>query len=69
MASFFPFGVAQNQKTYSLADVPVTGTIPDWLQGSYIRNGPGMFQLENKRLNHWFDAMGALHKFILPMAK
>ena len=69
MASFFPFGVAQNQKTYSLADVPVTGTIPDWLQGSYIRNGPGMFQLENKRLNHWFDAMGALHKFDIANGK
>ncbi|MBK9489399.1 MAG: carotenoid oxygenase family protein [Haliscomenobacter sp.] len=69
MASFFPFGVAQNQKTYSLSDVPVTGTIPDWLQGSYIRNGPGMFQLQNKRLNHWFDAMGALHKFDIANGK
>lgn len=69
MASFFKYGVAQNQKIYSLDDVPVTGTIPDWLHGSYIRNGPGMFQLQNKRLNHWFDAMGALHKFDIANGK
>ena len=46
-----------------MENIPVEGKIPEWLSGSYIRNGPGMFQLKNRRLNHWFDAMGALHKF------
>ena len=49
--------------------MPVTGKIPEWLSGSYIRNGPGMFHLQNKRLNHWFDAMGALHKFTIANGK
>jgi beta,beta-carotene 9',10'-dioxygenase len=62
-ASFFESGIAGNQKTFSMENIPVEGKIPEWLNGSYIRNGPGMFQLKNRRLNHWFDAMGALHKF------
>jgi carotenoid cleavage dioxygenase-like enzyme len=43
--------------------LPVQGNMPPWLTGTYIRNGPGMFQLPGQRLSHWFDAMGALHKF------
>jgi carotenoid cleavage dioxygenase-like enzyme len=61
--SFFDTGVATNQKIYSMDNLPVQGKIPEWLSGSYIRNGPGMFQMKNRRMNHWFDAMGALHKF------
>jgi len=61
--SFFSTGIENNQKIFSMQNVPVTGKIPEWLHGSYIRNGPGMFQMKNRRMNHWFDAMGALHKF------
>ena len=61
--SFFELGVNRNQKIYSLNNVPVQGKIPEWLNGTFIRNGPGMLNLKNRRLNHWFDAMGALHKF------
>ncbi len=60
---FFEPGILRNLEPYSLGDVPLQGRFPDWLNGSYIRNGPGMFSLPNRRLNHWFDAMGALHKF------
>jgi len=61
--SFFSSGINRNQKEYALQNIPVIGKIPDWLKGNYIRNGPGMFNLDKKRLNHWFDAMGALHSF------
>jgi len=61
--SFFDLGINRNQQEYSLDDIPVSGTIPSWLTGSYIRNGPGMFNIGDKRVNHWFDAMGCLHKF------
>lgn len=60
---FFPLGIAKNQREYGSNDIPVQGKIPAWLSGHYIRNGPGMYQLKNRRLNHWFDAMGALHRF------
>ncbi|HMO32579.1 MAG TPA: carotenoid oxygenase family protein [Lacibacter sp.] len=68
-STFFEYGINRNQIVYSLDDVPVTGTIPTWLSGSYIRNGPGMFNLQHRRMNHWFDAMGALHKFDLHNGK
>jgi carotenoid cleavage dioxygenase-like enzyme len=67
--TFFSLGVARNQKCYSLRDVPVTGTFPAWLEGNYIRNGPGMFQVDGKRMNHWFDGMGALHSFNIAQGK
>ena len=60
---FFEKGIATNQREYSLAEVPVKGKFPDWLTGHYVRNGPGMYNLPNRRMNHWFDAMGALHRF------
>jgi beta,beta-carotene 9',10'-dioxygenase len=62
---FFDQGVNTNQNEYSLENVPVKGKFPEWLTGHYIRNGPGMYNLPNRRMNHWFDAMGALHSFTL----
>lgn len=46
-----------------MQNIPVSGKIPEWMEGNYIRNGPGMFNLNGRRVNHWFDAMGALHSF------
>ncbi|CAL8350585.1 unnamed protein product [Lota lota] len=41
----------------------VTGTIPDWISGNFLRNGPGKFEIGNQTLNHWFDGMALLHQF------
>ena len=45
-------------------DVPfeltVTGQVPLWLKGSYVRNGPGIFAPEMK---HLFDGYGMLARF------
>lgn len=59
----FHTGIFNNQKIFRLDDIPVQGKIPEWLNGSYFRNGPGAFKLQHQHLKHWFDAMGALHKF------
>jgi carotenoid cleavage dioxygenase-like enzyme len=61
--SFFSLGIDRNQREYAMKNLPIEGKFPDWLEGNYIRNGPGMYNLKEKRLNHWFDAMGALHSF------
>lgn len=61
--SFFQYGIDTNQREYAMKNIPVSGKIPEWLEGNYIRNGPGMFHINGKRVNHWFDAMGALHSF------
>uniref|UniRef100_H3D2G9 Carotenoid-cleaving dioxygenase, mitochondrial n=1 Tax=Tetraodon nigroviridis TaxID=99883 RepID=H3D2G9_TETNG len=41
----------------------VQGTIPSWIHGNLLRNGPGKFEFGNRHYNHWFDGMAMLHQF------
>ncbi|TSL68245.1 Beta,beta-carotene 15,15'-dioxygenase [Bagarius yarrelli] len=41
----------------------VSGSIPLWLQGTLLRNGPGLFSIGNTSFNHWFDGMSLIHSF------
>ncbi|KAM8927666.1 carotenoid-cleaving dioxygenase, mitochondrial-like [Pelodytes ibericus] len=41
----------------------ITGTIPKWINGSLLRNGPGRFEFGNDKYNHWFDGMALMHQF------
>lgn len=41
----------------------IFGKIPDWINGSFLRNGPGKFEIGNQKFNHWFDGMALLHQF------
>ncbi|XP_042260262.1 beta-carotene oxygenase 1, like [Thunnus maccoyii] len=41
----------------------VKGSIPAWLQGTLLRNGPGLFSVGNSEYNHWFDGMSLIHSF------
>ncbi|XP_074465968.1 carotenoid-cleaving dioxygenase, mitochondrial-like [Sebastes fasciatus] len=41
----------------------VKGTIPSWINGNLLRNGPGKFEFGNTHYNHWFDGMAMLHQF------
>ncbi|XP_006888946.1 PREDICTED: beta,beta-carotene 15,15'-monooxygenase [Elephantulus edwardii] len=43
----------------------VTGKIPTWLQGTLLRNGPGMHTVGETRYNHWFDGLALLHSFTI----
>ncbi|XP_075694887.1 carotenoid-cleaving dioxygenase, mitochondrial-like [Rhinoderma darwinii] len=43
----------------------VTGTVPGWITGSLLRNGPGRFEFGNDNFNHWFDGMALMHKFTI----
>lgn len=43
--------------------VDVQGTLPDWLNGVLLRNGPGMYENGGASVNHWFDGMAMLHRF------
>jgi carotenoid cleavage dioxygenase-like enzyme len=42
---------------------PIEGTIPDWLSGTLIRNGPGRFEAGDRRVNHWFDGLAMLRRY------
>uniref|UniRef100_A0AAY4DZ22 Carotenoid-cleaving dioxygenase, mitochondrial n=1 Tax=Denticeps clupeoides TaxID=299321 RepID=A0AAY4DZ22_9TELE len=41
----------------------VTGTIPAWIRGNLLRNGPGKFEFGGDHFNHWFDGMALMHQF------
>uniref|UniRef100_A0A3Q2NT93 Carotenoid-cleaving dioxygenase, mitochondrial n=1 Tax=Fundulus heteroclitus TaxID=8078 RepID=A0A3Q2NT93_FUNHE len=41
----------------------VQGSIPTWINGNFLRNGPGKFEFGNTHYNHWFDGMALLHQF------
>jgi carotenoid cleavage dioxygenase len=42
-------------------DLPVTGTIPEGLDGRYVRNGPNPRGVEDPATHHWFLGDGMLH--------
>ncbi|KAF2894758.1 hypothetical protein ILUMI_11414 [Ignelater luminosus] len=41
----------------------ITGTIPRWINGELIRNGPGTLTIENSTFQHIFDSLALLRKF------
>ena len=43
------------------ADLPVTGTIPDGLDGRYVRNGPNPRGEADPATYHWFTGEGMVH--------
>jgi all-trans-8'-apo-beta-carotenal 15,15'-oxygenase len=46
-------------------DIKVDGRIPDQLNGTLYRNGPGGHEVAGHRYAHWFDGDGMLHAFDL----
>ena len=42
-------------------DLPVSGRIPDALDGRYLRNGPNPVAPVDPRLHHWFVGTGMVH--------
>ncbi|XP_034034981.1 beta,beta-carotene 9',10'-oxygenase [Thalassophryne amazonica] len=51
------------QETPDPIPTDVQGTIPSWINGKLLRNGPGKFEFGNTHYNHWFDGMAMLHQF------
>ncbi|KAM9767080.1 beta,beta-carotene 15,15'-dioxygenase [Menidia menidia] len=41
----------------------VKGALPPWLQGTLLRNGPGLFSVGTSEYNHWFDGLSLIHSF------
>uniref|UniRef100_A0A3P9LTV0 Beta-carotene oxygenase 1, like n=1 Tax=Oryzias latipes TaxID=8090 RepID=A0A3P9LTV0_ORYLA len=41
----------------------VKGSLPSWLQGTLLRNGPGLFSVGDSEYNHWFDGSSLIHSF------
>jgi carotenoid isomerooxygenase len=43
--------------------------IPNWINGSLLRNGPGSIKVGEMTFNHLFDSAGLLHKFNIEQGK
>jgi beta,beta-carotene 9',10'-dioxygenase len=46
--------------------LPVRGTLPAWLRGSLLLNGPALWELPQGRFRHWFDGLAQLHAIQIP---
>lgn len=46
-----------------------SGTIPSWLSGRLVRNGPGLFEVGDTEYKHWFDGLALLHSFTIADGK
>ncbi|KAM4015438.1 LOW QUALITY PROTEIN: carotenoid-cleaving dioxygenase, mitochondrial-like [Anomaloglossus baeobatrachus] len=51
------------QETPQPVSTKVSGTIPAWIRGRLLRNGPGRFEFGNDKYNHWFDGIALMHSF------
>ena len=47
----------------SAADLPVEGSVPEWLDGALLRNGPARFEAGGQDLAHWFDGLAMVRRF------
>jgi len=65
---YFEPGFIKNQEEHQIDDLEVKGNVPEWLEGSLIRNGPGLVQVD-KPMRHWFDGLAMLHKFAIKAGK
>src|SRR3954453_7987550 len=57
-------GFADLDEELQLDEIPVTGELPDWLQGELIRVTPAKFDIgSEKPTRHWLGARAMLHRF------
>ncbi len=59
----FHSGLRPLNDEYSYRATCVEGRLPDWLRGTFFRNGPGRLEVGGQCFGHWFDGDGLLCKF------
>jgi beta,beta-carotene 9',10'-dioxygenase len=63
MSGQFRSGFSTLQEEITCDRLPVRGSIPTWLSGSLLRNGPAQFEVGKQHYRHWFDGLAMLHRF------
>jgi beta,beta-carotene 9',10'-dioxygenase len=63
MSKAFAVGFDDLAETQGVLELEVTGQVPAWLDGAYLRNGPARFTIAGQRFHHWFDGLAMLHRF------
>jgi carotenoid cleavage dioxygenase-like enzyme len=56
-------GYSSLTKEVTIESLQTKGTIPQWLSGSLLRNGPAQFEINDTKFNHWFDGFAMIHRF------
>jgi len=59
----YELGFRSVDREFDDHSLPVEGTIPDWLSGRLLRNGPGRFEVGGERATHWFDGLAMLRRY------
>ncbi|MFB6111298.1 MAG: carotenoid oxygenase family protein [Halobacteriaceae archaeon] len=59
----YALGFRSVEEEHAGTSLPVEGALPDWLEGSLYRNGPGRFETAAGPVNHWFDGLAMLRRF------
>lgn len=54
-------GFASGAREIDDAKVDVSGSLPSWLRGTHLLNGPALWELPEGRLDHWFDGFAMWH--------
>lgn len=63
MANKFQLGFSTLEDELNIENLPMKGTVPKWLSGTLVRNGPAKFEVGKEKFRHWFDGLAMLHKF------
>jgi beta,beta-carotene 9',10'-dioxygenase len=58
-------GFATLEEQTNVAELPLRGELPSWLEGSLLRTGPAKFEVSEQHLSHWFDGLAMLHRFTI----
>ncbi|MEV5606247.1 carotenoid oxygenase family protein [Streptomyces sp. NPDC052299] len=61
----FAAGLRSLESEKSGHELAVTGSLPDWLSGTLLRNGPACFEAGARTFEHWFDGQAMLHRFAI----
>ncbi len=60
---FTPLYLYQNMEEQENVPLVVEGTIPDWVEGDFVRNGPALVKSPQGSVTSWFDGLAKLHTF------
>lgn len=54
---------AELQEEVENRSLEISGSVPHWLSGTLIRNGPIKVTVDGQSNEHWFDGLAMLHAF------
>ena len=58
-------GFSTLEREVAVDELPLSGELPSWLEGSLLRTGPAKFEVGEQRMRHWFDGLAMLHRFTI----